>query len=298
MVLVLQTIFTPLLDRPQLLEGIWLDGNWHLASTPVWSRDLKASLAIAADHFPLPTPLLLWVRVFGATSMAPRILTVISPGHKDQILAVSTSQPVAVLTKTPVHEAGARYSPLFLTLDAISSPYGLNLSSDDRLLGVQITSLAADQPMLEWPLDFTTSDRAASVLGRGWAEIEDGSGVWSMGNEAHLTLPGYLRQPGADTLLIEADVLNRPDETQSLVADVSCNGQIVANLQFPLDLSEPLRCPLPNWYNNIDYSIVLHFRNISSPRQLGINSDDRPLGLHVHRIDVTGQAAFSSIGQA
>lgn len=290
MALALQTIFTPLQDRSQPLEGIWLDRNWHLTSTPIWSCDLTASLAIAADRFPQPVPLLLWVRVFGATPQSPRTLTVRSPGHDDQTLTVRTSQPVVILTQTPVHDTGADHSPLFLVLDTISSPYAFNLSSDDRLLGVQIMSLATDRPVLEWPLDFTASDQAAPALGSGWANIDTGSGVWSTAEEAHFLLPGYLHRPGGDTLVISADTLPRPDDMVPLIVEVICHGKTVVSWEFLRESNDdPLQCPLPNWYDNTDYRIALRLSNLRSPKQLDINSDSRPLGLHLRRLEVTGQ---------
>lgn len=288
MTLALQTIFAPLQNRPQLLKGLWLDRNWHLESTPIWSRDLTATLAVDMERFTSPRPVLLELRVFGASPPSPRSLTLSSQGHEDQTFLIHTSNPIQVLMWTPEPTDGTRYRQMGLSLDAIRSPIQCGFSADERLLGLQIVSVTDDISVLALPLDLTASPVAASPLGQGWAAIEADVGAWTVGAQADLTLPGYLRPSGTATLVLDLHVLARPEGTEPLVAEASYNGQPLARWEFGSETSAQVHCPLPFWRENIDFKMSLRLQGVMSPQELGINADVRPLGLQLRRMDLQG----------
>lgn len=283
-------LFAPQTNKTGLIKGIWLDRNWHLASGPTWSRDLSASLGIDPDVFPEPVPLVLELCVFGASPDQPRVLTLSSPGHADTHVTIRTSDPVKLLTTTPVPGADGQRNVLSLTLDSITSPSRLGLSVDDRLLGVCILSAKADRDAVHWPLDFTDPHASAALLGEGWDTVAAGVGVWSQASQAQIVLPGYLRGQEGDMLSISADVLEQPaDSTTPLRVDVMCNNIPVATWHIPPDNPKALLCPLSGWHDNTDCKITLRFHNLRSPREIGINTDPRPLGLMMRKITLTSR---------
>lgn len=276
-------LFDPLRDHPEIDAGIWLDRHWHTETAPAWSRAPQATLAISAKQFPEPVPVLMQICVFGASLQTPRALTVSSTGHTPMHLSVRTSEPIMILTTTPIHAPGADHSPLFLRLDALISPARIGVSADERLLGLQIVSLRTGGIPLSWPLDFNAPDHADGILRAGWAACEPNSGAWSLGDRAELTLPGYLRPAARLGLALHVDVLTRPEGTAPLEIDLGGNGtegwQPVATSPHLLWRS------LEDWHDNTDYTIVLKLREVLSPQDLDINSDPRPLGVLLRRIE-------------
>lgn len=278
-------LFAPLKDRPQLLDGIWLDRHWHVEPAPAWSRGRVASLAVSAEHFPVPTPLLMRLSVFGASPKTPRTLTVTSAGHPPFSRRVCTSAPILIMTSTPHHAKGATHSAMQFGVDTLSSPAKTRLSDDERLLGVRILSLKTDVSRLSWPLQFTRSGPVHRFLDDGWAPLEPDTGRWSIGEKAGLVLPGHLRTDGITGIVLDISVLPRPEGCEALEVDIATMGTRAETWQTLDPSTRRLWCPTPEWHANSDYSISLHFRNFLSPYQLGINHDIRPLGILLRRID-------------
>lgn len=270
--------------RAPLADGIWLGRNWHLISTPIWSRDKAATLDVSATVFPDPVPLVIELCVFDARPDRPRTLTVSSPGHPDRRITVRGATPVTVLSATPVQTDGTDHAAVTLSLETITSPLKAGLSADDRLLGLHIRSVRADPDVLSLPLNLGNHDVARAVLREGWSTVEPGAGVWSLAEHATLVLPGYLHRQDGAILCLTADVLPRGETTAPLHAQVFCNGVPAATWRFPPDQPGNLRCHLPAGHDNTDCTITLHLKNLLSPRELGINKDPRTLGLMLREI--------------
>lgn len=275
-------LFAPLRDRPRLIAGIVLDRNWHPGPDPVWSRSQNATLAVAAEVFPEPVPLILRLSVFGASPETPRQLTVTSPGQPDLSLRISTPAPVSLVMTTPMHEPGHNHTAVELTLDTLTSPAKAGLSTDERLLGLRLWSVDVQTSVVTLPVDFTHGP--SPLLAQGWAEVEPGVGVWSLGHEAKLVLPGYLRGAFTETLCLEADVLERPSTAPPLEIEVFCNGVYAAQWRFPETAMATLHCPLSGWYESADCTLKFRMTNVMSPAELCLSADVRPLGLLLRRI--------------
>lgn len=277
-------LFSRFADRPEPLPGIYLDRNWHLASEPIWSRSPEATLAVSAEAFPEPVPLILRLHVFGATPAKPRKLTIRSAGQTDQVVNVATQDAISVRLMTPAHAEDARYSPITLALDTVTSPILDGVSIDERCLGVAICDLQQTAHAVSNPIDCTVPAQAAQVLGKGWAAPEAGSGVWTLGTKADLVLPGYTRPSAPVHLTLEAIALGRPAERPPLAVELTCGGRPVTAWHLPPDSADTLSCTLPGWTENVDCHIGLRLTDVLSPAELGVNSDTRLLGLHLRRI--------------
>ena len=178
-----------------------------------------------------------------------------------------------------------------LDLDTITSPIECGLSADERLLGLQIVALSDMPTSLDLPADLAGSVPPVSPLGKGWSDIEANVGAWTIGDYAELSLPGYARPAASPTesvpmLVLEANILERPETLQPLVVDVWCEGQNIHTWHIQSPPTEALRCAVPTWRDNRACTITLCLKNLQSPRDLGINSDPRSLGLQLRRFDI------------
>jgi hypothetical protein len=283
-----KSIFEAPLERPELIPGVHIGRGWHASgNSACWSRDKRAELAVSAEQFPEPVPARLRLRLFNAAPDRPRHLRVLSPGHDPVQLTVTTPEPVALRLRTPRHEAGADTTPIRIELDTLDSPFLAGQSADERQLGLSVSEIQTGVPELAFPLEITPAGSGGTVLADGWAPVEDG-GAWSLGASAILHLPGEL-SPGRTTeLRLEADVLPRPDDAPPLAVEIRERGEMLASWHLRAGDSPPLRCPLPDWSNALDRRLELVIGDLRSPAALGINTDDRPLGLRLSRIDLAG----------
>lgn len=280
------SFFAPLRDNPPLADGIWHARNWYPGPKPIWSRGQTASLAFDMQRFPAPVPLVMRLCIFNAQPQTPRRLCLSVPGQPDAAYHVATDVPITVLTQTPTALDSADFGMMALTLDRLRSPAQIGLSTDDRLLGLHIVSVMSEASILSMPLDIANCGAAQPILVHGWDAIEPGLGAWSLGREARLVLPGYLRTQCAGHLCLETDVLGRPEGTPPLQVDVFCDGISVAKWQFPGDPPSRLTFPVTNWSENTDMTLTFRLNNVRSPAELGLSTDSRPLGLLLRRLHV------------
>lgn len=275
----LKSVFEEPLDRPGLGMGLYLGQNWSAAESTIWSRDVEASIIVSAQAFPQPVPLVLTFSLFNATPEAPKELKVESPGHEPVQIRVTTSGPCSMQLKTPVHLGGVQFSPITFRLNSIHSPVKIGLSTDDRLLGLQIHALTPKVPLF-FPLDLTRIETCAAVLGEGWAPPEPETGVWSLGEKAELTLPGHLLLEGGGELIFNGAALPRPPGMEPLVIEVESGGQTLTTWHITHEQNAgPWRCPLPPGPQEARRDFTLLIRGAVSPASLGINVDKRTLGL-------------------
>ncbi|WP_335949703.1 hypothetical protein [Salipiger bermudensis] len=283
-----KSIFEAPLERPDPAPGIRLGRGWHAGGdNACWSRSKQAELAVCAEAFPDPVPLRLRLRLFNAAPDRPRRLRVLSPGHDPIELTVTTPAPVAVRLRSPRHAEDAALTPIRLELDTLDSPFLAGQSADERLLGLSITEIQTGVPELAFPLEISPAGNGGPVLAGGWGAPEEG-GAWSVGPSAILHLPGELSTGGPAELLFEADVLPRPGDQPPLEVEIREQGATLARWQLRAGEAGPWRCPLPDWSNALDRRLELAIGEIRSPAALGINTDDRPLGLRLKRIALHG----------
>ncbi|MEO1554817.1 MAG: hypothetical protein AAFS01_00180 [Pseudomonadota bacterium] len=284
------TIFAPFANRPALIRGIHLGSNWHLEAAPYWSRDVTASLGVAAHVFSEPVPLLFTISVFGASQAHPRLLTVSSPGHPDVTTQVRDSGKISVLVQSPIHPPDADFSEIAFKLDQIQSPYMAKLSMDERLLGLHVIDVCLAAPALAWPLDIANAETAQTVLGMGWGPVEEGSGSWTIDDHATLKLPGYLRPAAGAKLHVTLHALTRPEGAAPLQVDIRCNDQVATTWHFPSGHDHTLvtlDCPLAAWQDNKDCTLLFDIKGAMSARDAGINADTRLLGVQLRSMSVT-----------
>ncbi len=275
----LKSVFEEPLDRPGLGMGLYLGQNWSVAENPIWSRDVEASIIVLAEAFPRPVPLVLTFSLFNATQEAPKTLKVESPGHEPVEIQVTTSGLCSVQLKTPVHPRGAKSSPISFRLNSIDSAVKMGLSTDDRMLGLQIHALTPEVP-LSFPLDFTRIETCAAVLGEGWAPPEPETGVWSLSEKAVLTLSGNLLPSGGGELIFHGAALPRPPGMEPLIIEVESDGRTLVTWRISHEKNAgPWHCPLPPGPQGARHDFTLSIRGAVSPASLGINVDKRLLGL-------------------
>lgn len=288
-----KSLFEAPLDRPALAKGIFFERSWHFGQDIIWSSDTDASINVVAETFPEPVALVMTFGVFNASEDSPKTLLVESTGHEVIELVVTTAAPCSVVVKTPVHQSGAQYSPIYMRLDSLDSPAKLGQTSDDRLLGLHIHLLSPETPVLSFPLDFTDPKTCETVLREGWAPPEPETGTWSLGGHARLVLPGYLFPPQGTKLLVNATALPRPDEFEPLEIDIESDGRKLAawgpswGADKSSETDSAWTCQMPPVSPLAHRELTLTIRGALPPAMLGINSDSRELGLLLQKITVT-----------
>ena len=285
MQIALESMFDAPLERPAPCPGILLGRGWHMEKGQAWSSTMRAPLIVASSAFPQPQPLQIRLQVFNAAPDRPRQLCIKSQGHDPVTITINSPMPVSLMLHTPHHRTGATWSPIWLELDHLDSPFLIGASADERLLGLSIKDLVPNLPRLAFPLVFGKSEPTKYVVAEGWAAPEDG-GVWSLGPRASLLLPGYLFSGATHTLIAEANILHRGADEAPLEVDVTQAGVVLTTWRFSPETSHARRCPLPVQANSLDRRIDLVIRNARSPASLGINADPRPLGLFLKRISL------------
>ncbi len=290
MQIALKSLFEAPLDRPEVIPGVRFGRGWHAAEDTPWSRSPRAFLRFSAEQFPVSVPMRLRLQAFNAGPDRPKRLRVCSPGHDPVCLTVTTPDPVALRVSSPRHAADAVASLVTLEIDTLDSPFLTGRSADERLLGLAVTELLPGIPELAFPLEFTPAACGSNtVLAQGWGPVEEG-GVWTIGTAAVLHLPGELAPLGPAELQAEAAVLPCPEGQDPLEVEIREAGECLVIWRFPSGTAGPWRCPLPEWNNTIDRRLELVIRNARTPASLGINADERPLGLQLKRLGLSAMA--------
>lgn len=272
-------LFEEPLEGPGLGMGLYLGQNWSLTDTPIWARDVEASIIVSAEAFPQPVPLVLTFSIFNATPEAPKTLKIESPGHEAVETRVTSSVPCSMQLKTPVHPVGAKSSPISFRLNGMDSPVKMGLSADERMLGLQLHALKPEVS-LSFPLDLTRIETCAAILGEGWAPPEPETGVWSLSEKAVLTLSGKLLPAGGGELIFKGAALPRPPGMEPLIIEVESGGRTLVTWHISHEQNAgPWYCPLPQGQQGGRRDFTLSIRGAISPATLGINVDKRPLGL-------------------
>lgn len=279
------TPLTRLPFRDSVTEGILPGRNWHFDETAGWSRDVDCSLLVLATQFPEPVALILEFCVFGATPETPRTIVIESPGHPPVRHKVTTGGSQWLLVQSPVFAEVAQTAEIVLRLDRVESPFRLDQSEDDRLLGLMILSLQPFKAEFLFPLDFTNPAVASRYLVSGWSTPE-AHGIWSVDSRAVILLPGWLRGT-ARALRFGAITLPRPETVEPMTVTITCNGQVMLERTCLSDPPEPWICPLDQtWPEGEALEIEFHFKDLRAPVELGINADRRTLGILLHSLTV------------
>lgn len=284
-----KSIFEAPLERPELIPGIRIGRGWHASgNSACWSRDKRAELAVSAAQFPEPVPARLRLRLFNAAPDRPRHLRVLSPGHDPVQLTVTTPEPVALRLRTPRHEAGADTTPIRIELDTLDSPFLAGQSADERQLGLSVSEIQTRRAR-SWPFPSRSPPRAAAA--RCWRTAGPPSRTAAPGASGlppSCTCPASCHRGVRRSCDLKQTCCRAPTMPRPLAVEIRERGEMLASWHLRAGDSPPLRCPLPDWSNALDRRLELVIGDLRSPAALGINTDDRPLGLRLSRIDLAG----------
>jgi hypothetical protein len=125
----------------------------------------------------------------------------------------------------------------------------------------------------------------SSILGRGWSVIEE-TLVWSKQEASiRLTLPSFCSVNICKvTLHYDPFIGAIPRETLFEFVYVNSNGStVVVKKQHSLSGPQSISFALPTT-DKLDLDIIAH--SASSPKELGLSSDSRILGLALNRVEV------------
>ena len=274
-------------QRPEVSEGIEFFRGWNTDSNPVWSRDSEVHLRIDAKRYPHPVNLTFKVRTFSPETMQDQPFFILSDGHEPMQVAVAESEEQFITFQSPVMRPDSPWGFVTLRTPATQSPAKLGMSADDRLLGIQIVSVHENLVVPTFPIDLREDGEIAdTVLKSGWADVEVGTGVWSVQQQAEFVLPGYIDLCEAKALSFEINTLPRSEDRPPLEISLSHKGEWLTTWEFAQSSSGVFTCPLDMAQPGTDFGITFKMENLASPVMLGINADPRMLGVLLRSVDV------------
>jgi len=271
--------------RPLVCPGIEYWRGWNQASDPVWSRETEAVLRTCATLFAQPVALAMTIRTFNADGIPAKTLHIHSNGHDPVAVPVARRGVQTVLVQTPVMAPDAAYGFMTFSMDAPQSPAQLGLSDDERLLGVCIMDIRAVAMPVALPVDFCTLGGAGDLLAAGWDRIEEGAGVWSVSEAPRIILPGYLDFENIAALAFDIETLPRTADHAPLHIEVWGAARRLAVWDFGDSTGGIRHCPVAPSQAADGFEITFHIDGLASPEMLGINADQRMLGLLMRSID-------------
>jgi len=168
------------------------------------------------------------------------------------------------------------------------APAAIGPSPDQRQLGLYLIDLRSslcvrDASLVALDLSHGCSDRA--VFWSGWSQPE-AKGCWTDGPDASLRWVSPRDLPDDARLVIRGFVFSPNGE--SLRGSVSVNGRQTGDLSRLCGMSGPsdLSMPLSTSPGERDINVHIHIDNPSSPREAGLSSDERRLGLFVQSVRI------------
>jgi hypothetical protein len=169
------------------------------------------------------------------------------------------------------------------------APAAIGLNPDQRQLGMYLTDIRITPWICDaaaTPLHFHENSDDLAVLWSGWSH-PDAEGCWTDGSDASLRWISPRDLPSGARLVIRGFAFS-PDEV-ALKGAISINGRQVGTLG-QLDLtsqSSELSAPLDMQPGEREINVHIHIDNPRSPRQAGLSSDERKLGLFVQSVCIT-----------
>jgi hypothetical protein len=146
--------------------------------------------------------------------------------------------------------------------------------------------------------DATKAFGSQHYLGEGWSEVEEGMGAWSDGDRAEIN---FSLKPDAKVLFFSAQV--RPFlATGHLRVDISLTANDVLVSQWSFNDERPgdrdwswRHVEIPEHVTASDkIQIVLSIRSPVSPKELGLSSDSRKLGIALRQFSLAPTKHASS----
>ena len=285
---------------PYLQDG-WLpaesDGTWTLGSSG------RLRLRLAA---PLQGSALLDVKLrgFGTLELGPTTVHVAINRHAVLAVELSTDAECGATGLLSADLlAGGQDLRIEVTAGRVRSPFGVQQSEDDRLLGVQLSSMRL-RPVIPLalgrPMDLSRPEIVEAVVTQGWYRPEP-EGLWSRGRlgtiyvdvPANIDLAslGGSQKPGrrrgrtdavAARLLAVFRVVYASEKAPVTIGvainDEPCGEVVTRKSTFNLlDLPVPLHLLKPGAGLKIEFDHPL----ATSPEALHISDDPRVLGVMV-----------------
>ncbi|MGA8364199.1 MAG: nucleotidyltransferase family protein [Solirubrobacteraceae bacterium] len=268
-------------------------GMWRPEALGCWIAGREARLVLALGGAP-ETSLLLEVHAEGLLSDArPRQrMSVSVNGRPVAEFAIEENRDRHSETMALPREALVGRSMLDLRFEApdAASPAQLGFADDDRCMGVYLRRLIVREPRayaLGEHLAFGEGSGDEYMLAGGWNEAEP-EGRWTSGPLAQLLLgvaPSTTASSGSDPHMLEflaLPLLGAP--ARELRVDLLANGHALATLLYGETNPgrTPVRVPIPMSVLGATGELLLAWRIHAprSPQELGISSDERPLGLY------------------
>lgn len=148
-------------------------------------------------------------------------------------------------------------------------------------------------PAVPYPLDgstlsFARGERGPMYLTAGWADSEDW-GTWSLGSNARIRMLLPALETGAMTLVLDVRMPLGPKLVERHLV-VSANGHQIGDVAFTLaNEIQQARFDLPTGLVRDDGVLEIGFQvdPVTSPRWIGINEDDRLLGVGLESLVLT-----------
>jgi hypothetical protein len=272
----------------QIADGIALTQGWYSDAAPFWSRDRTAVLTFETAYFANPHSVLLKLKTYNPDVFPLKKLTIHSEGHAPIETDVPRHGKQSILIQTPVIAPGAASGQVRISVDNPQSPSQLGLAPDDRLLGVHIVEVIENPIPMSFPIDLTSRESGAVILGDGWSIFEPGMGAWSFGSYAQIFLPRLPELAEGGMLEFEVETVARNAEHPALEVQVWHGDQGLASWDFSTIGNGLFRCPLPTSTGIADLEISFRIDKLLSPQMLGVNADTRLLGIRLKSIDCTG----------
>jgi hypothetical protein len=213
------------------------------------------------------------------------------PGDSGWVIR-SARIPASVLAASPVLN-------IELQIDQPAVPAALGVSTDDRQLGLFVSSVSflseRDSAVVTLGtfVDFRTNGRGAAYQAEGWSRPEE-AGTWTNGPRASLAAR-LVEWPADDMVLqISAHPFLVKRLHPSLAVEVLANGVVVDrwSYRYPEDNARVIRSariPASLLAASPVLKIELQIDQPAVPAALGVSRDDRQLGLFVSRVSfITG----------
>jgi hypothetical protein len=225
------------------------------------------------------------------------------PGDNSRVIR-SARIPASLLAASPVLK-------IELQIDQPAVPSALGISTDDRQLGLFVSSVSflSERDRLQQAgavvtpgtfLDFRPNGRGAAYQAEGWSLPEE-AGTWTNGPRASLAArlvewpaDGMILQIAAYPFLVRG-------RHPSLAVEVLANGAVVDrwSYRYPGDNGRVIRSariPASLLAASPVLKIELQIDQPAVPAALGISTDDRQLGLFVSSVSfITGLSRWALI---
>lgn len=215
----------------------------------------------------------------------------IEAGHAAGVLFDALSVPSVTAA---VEQAIVGFAPLSSDAAARAPAFRRGHNCESNL--TRMLELAASTPDMALtigtrkPIDFTDGVVSRSFLGNGWSHTEPGFGVWSDGEDADLVLCRTEDDPppGSLTLTVAPYLAGKH---RRLGVDVLINGAPVANWEFTDPALVARTFAVPGYAKTSrELRVTFQIRHPASPRDLGLSSDGRALGLRLIRLVFDAEA--------